>query len=214
MPVIDVSGVSHDYRLNTGAHPALRDLDVRLTESRVAVLGANGSGKSTLLRLLAGLCFADDGAVAFEGQPLTADRLARNDFAWAFRRRVGLVFQNADLQLFNPTVFDEVAFGPENLMCSPAEIERRVGRALELADAGHLAGRALSELSGGEKQRVAIASVLAMQPQLLVLDEPAAHLDPRATRSVADSLRMIRRDSGLSVVILSLIHISEPTRPY
>jgi cobalt/nickel transport system ATP-binding protein len=168
---------------------ALSAVDLAITEhERLVVLGANGSGKSTLLRLLAGLCFADDGGVAFEGQPLTADRLASNDFAWAFRRRVGLVFQNADLQLFNPTVFDEVAFGPLQLGWPAAEIRERVEHQLAALGIAHLRSRAPHRLSGGEKRRVALAAVLVVDPEILLLDEPTAGLDPPSQSWMIDFL--------------------------
>jgi cobalt/nickel transport system ATP-binding protein len=180
-----VSGVSNtafavravSYRYNQA--PALNGLSMQVARGeRVALLGANGSGKSTLLRLLAGLCFADQGDISFFGESLTERRFQEKAFFFSFRRRVGLVFQNPDIQLFNPSVFDEVAFGPLQLRWPKAEIRERVETALESMGISHLRDRAPHRLSGGEKKRVALASVLVTDPEILLLDEPSAALDP------------------------------------
>jgi len=198
--IVELSGFSAQYP--QGASAALSQVDLSIEAGgSVLVTGPSGSGKSTLALCLTGV-IPNAVYARLSGRIRVCGVEPASQGVYDMAGRVGLVQQDAEGQFCTMRVQDEVAFGPENLMCSPAEIERRVGRALEQAGAAHLAERALSELSGGEKQRVAIASVLAMQPQLLVLDEPAAHLDPRATRSVADSLRMIQRDSGLSVVIM------------
>ena len=198
--MVDLSRFSVEYP--QGASAALEQVDLSIGVGEpVLITGPSGSGKSTLALCLTGVIPGAVYARLSGGiRVCGVEPAARGVYDMA--RRVGLVQQDAEGQFCTMRVEDEVAFGPENLMCSEAEIERRVSDALKLAGAGHLAGRALTELSGGEKQRVAIASVLAMQPQLLVLDEPAAHLDPRATRSVVDSLRAIQRDSGLSVIIM------------
>ncbi len=145
---------------------------------RVALLGANGSGKSTLLRLLAGLMFAQRGSISFFGEELTARRLEQAAFFYAFRFRVGIVFQNPDVQLFNASVFDEVAFGPLQLGWPANEIRRHVSEILSALGIDSLAGRAPHRLSGGEKKRVALASVLVSEPDVLLLDEPTGALDP------------------------------------
>jgi cobalt/nickel transport system ATP-binding protein len=168
---------------------ALDGVNASLAEgSRVALLGANGSGKSTLLRLLDGLYFADTGEVRFRGEPLTEQRFAEDPFAYAFRRRVGLVFQNPDVQLFNPTVFDEVAFGPLHAGWSRSEVRDRVAGTLRTLRIDHLRERVPQRLSGGEKKRVALASVLVMDPEVLLLDEPTATLDPRSQGQIIDLL--------------------------
>jgi cobalt/nickel transport system ATP-binding protein len=153
---------------------------------RVAVLGANGSGKSTLLRLLNGLCFAESGGVYFEGRELTEEALYDEAFAQGFRQRVAFVFQNPDVQLFNPTVFDEIAFGP--LQLGADGIERLVGEMLERFQIGHLKDRAPHRLSGGEKKRVALASALVLDPEVLILDEPTAALDPESQSAMIEFL--------------------------
>ncbi len=155
---------------------------------RIALLGANGSGKSTLLRMLDGLYFAETGSVLFHGAELTAEGFERDEFAFDFRRRVGLVFQNPEVQLFNPTVFDEVAFAPLQLRWPKERIAERVAEMLERMEIGHLRDRPPHRLSGGEKKRVALASVLVLDPEVLLLDEPTAGLDPRSESQIIDML--------------------------
>jgi cobalt/nickel transport system ATP-binding protein len=190
--------------VNTGAEMAfsVRDVSYRYHHAlavtslsmqvargeRVALLGANGSGKSTLLRLLAGLSFPEQGDISFYGESLTAQRLQEEVFFFNFRRRVGLVFQNPDVQLFNPSVFDEVAFGPLQLRWPKAQIRERVEAVLESMGISHLRDRAPHRLSGGEKKRVALASVLITDPEVLLLDEPTAALDPLSQLQIVDLL--------------------------
>jgi cobalt/nickel transport system ATP-binding protein len=169
--------------------PALHGLTLRVRAGeRIALLGANGSGKSTLLRLMDALHFAGQGTLRFRGTALTEDAMEDEKFAIGFRRQVGLVFQNPDIQLFNPTVFDEVAFGPLQLGWGRDEILERVHSTLEWIGAEHLKDRAPYHLSGGEKKRVAIASVVVLDPDVLLLDEPTASLDPRSQSQVIELL--------------------------
>jgi cobalt/nickel transport system ATP-binding protein len=155
---------------------------------RIAILGANGSGKSTLLRILDGLYFPTGGRVLAFGDELTEEHFQDDTFAFGFRRRVALVFQNPDVQLFNPTVFDEVAFGPLQLRWPKDEIRRKVAEMLDLMQITHLKDRSPHRLSGGEKKRVALASVLILDPEILLMDEPTAALDPRSQSQVVDFL--------------------------
>jgi cobalt/nickel transport system ATP-binding protein len=155
---------------------------------RIAVLGANGSGKSTLLRLLSGLAFSSSGTIAFCGKPVTEEAFHDDAFAFDFRHRVALIFQNPDAQLFSPTVFDEVAFGPLQLRWPKAQIIERVHAVLVSLQIEHLKHRAPHRLSGGEKKRVALASVLVLDPEVLLLDEPTAALDPQSQSRMVDFL--------------------------
>jgi cobalt/nickel transport system ATP-binding protein len=181
----EADGVRFDYQQVA----ALQGLSLRVRAGeRIALLGANGSGKSTLLRLLDGLQFASAGTLRFRGTALTEAALEDEAFALGFRRRVGLVFQNPDIQLFNPTVFDEVAFGPLQLGWSRDEILERVQHTLQWIGAEHLKDRAPYRLSGGEKKRVALASVIVLDPDVLLLDEPTAMLDPRSQSQVIELL--------------------------
>lgn len=194
--VFDLSGVHYAYNDT----PALTDLTLNIEGGRrIALLGANGSGKSTLLRLLDGLCFPDRGRISAFGAPLTEQRLQDEETSYAFRRRVGLVFQNADVQLFNPTVFDELAFGPLQLGLPRDEIRDRVATTLHQFGLEHLKDRPPHRLSGGEKKRVALASVLILEPEVLLLDEPTAELDPRSASEVVDLLVQCQ-GSGRTVI--------------
>ena len=161
------------------------DLDVEPGE-RVAVLGPNGAGKTTLMLHLNGL-------LSGEGELAVAGLDVRRDDARELRARVGLVFQDPDDQLFMPTVREDVAFGPLNLGASPEAAAARVVEALGTVRMGHVADRAPHQLSLGQRRRVAIATVLAMDPRLLVLDEPSASLDPRARRELLEMLSRIDR---------------------
>lgn len=181
----DVREVS--YRYHQVAALNCLSMQVRRGE-RVALLGANGSGKSTLLRLLAGLSFPEHGEISFLGEPLTEQRLRDEEFFFRFRRRAGLVFQNADVQLFCPSVFDELAFGPLQLGWPAPKIRERVAQVLVAMDIAHLKDRAPHRLSGGEKKRVALASVLVLDPEVLLLDEPSGALDPSSQARIVDFL--------------------------
>ena len=184
-PTFKLTDVTYSYPEST----ALDGLSLSIAPGeRVAVLGANGSGKSTLLRILAGLCFPDRGHVTFQNQPLTAESLAQESFSYEFRQRVGVVFQNPDVQLFNPTVFDEVAFGPMQMSWPKSEVIERVNSALNDMEIFHLKDRPPHHLSGGEKKRVALASVLILNPEVLLMDEPTAALDPKSQGHMIDFL--------------------------
>jgi len=145
----------------------------------VALLGANGSGKSTLLKMLDGLIFPTGGSIKAFGAGLSDEALKDEGFSQSFRRRVGFVFQNSDAQLFSPTVWDEIAFGPLHLGLPPEEVEKRTGDTLHILGLEHLRERPPYHLSGGEKKKVALASVLAIGPEVLLFDEPTAGLDPK-----------------------------------
>ncbi len=199
-PLFELRDVSYDY----DGIPALRGLSLQIGRGeRLALLGANGSGKSTLLRMLDGLCSPSQGSLHFEEQPLTAELLQRDDFALPFRRRVALVFQNPDVQLFNPTVFDEVAFAPLQLGWSREQVLSRVEQTIEYMRLASLRDRPPYRLSGGEKKRVALASVLVLDPEVLLLDEPTATLDPRSQSQIID---LIQQWKGSSKTVVSATH--------
>jgi cobalt/nickel transport system ATP-binding protein len=165
---------------------ALRGIDIQIKATeRVALVGANGSGKSTLLSHLNGILLPQEGNVVVGEYPMEPQHLQ------AIRNFVGLVFQNPDDQLFMPTVWEDIAFGPMNQGCKGEELVRRCIISMQAVglDPAQVKDRNTSNLSGGQKKRVAIAGVLAMQPQILVLDEPSAQLDPRARRQLIELLR-------------------------
>lgn len=200
VPIFEVQKVCFDYE----KIPALRGLSLTIDRGQsIALLGANGSGKSTLLRLLDALCFPSRGSISFCGDPLAPERLRNDDVAFSFRRCVAFVFQNPDVQLFNPTVFDEVAFGPLQMGWSSAEVVARVEEAMHLMEIVHLRDRAPYRLSGGEKKRVALASVIVLDPDVLLLDEPTAMLDPRSQSQLID---LIQNWKGSSKTVITATH--------
>lgn len=194
--IFEVRDVTFRYNEIT----ALKDLSLSIKSNRrIAVLGANGSGKSTFLRLLDGLYFPDSGEITAFGKPLTEQSFQDEEYAFDFRRRVAFVFQNPDVQLFNATVFDELAFGPLQLRWSKDETLRRIAEISEIMGISHLKDRSPHRLSGGEKKRVALASVLILNPQVLLLDEPTAALDPKSRQQIVDFL--ISWGNGTKTVI-------------
>jgi cobalt/nickel transport system ATP-binding protein len=176
-PLLACEGLRYAY---LERFPALDgvSLAVRRGET-LALVGPNGCGKSTLLKILAGLLFPDEGRYRAFGEQITEDALEDEQFSAGFRSRVGFVFQSSDAQVFSPNVREEIAFGPLQLGLSREEAAARVADVLALLEIEALADRAPYQLSGGEKKRVAIASVLAMNPELILFDEPTAALDPR-----------------------------------
>ncbi|MEE4297572.1 MAG: ABC transporter ATP-binding protein [Wenzhouxiangella sp.] len=182
--MIELEGVG--FRYPDGGQ-ILQGLSFELTsEERVVLLGANGCGKSSLLKLIDGLLFPTAGEIRFEGEALSPSRLRQRDFGLRFRRDVGMVFQSPEAMLFNATVAEEIAYGPERLgMPDSKDVAKRWAARLQLEK--HLETPPY-RLSGGEKQRLALACVLACQPKLLLLDEPTANLDPRATGWLVDFL--------------------------
>lgn len=173
------------------------DLDIA-AGSFVAVLGHNGSGKSTLAKHMNAILVPDEGQVLIDGID-TADE----DRVIDVRRTVGMVFQNPDNQIVANVVEDDVAFAPENLGVPPEEIRRRVDEALKQVDMYDFRMHAPHLLSGGQKQRVAIAGVIAMQPRIIVLDEPTAMLDPQGRAEVIDTITKLCRENGMTVVLIT-----------
>ncbi|MGH8867876.1 MAG: energy-coupling factor ABC transporter ATP-binding protein [Actinomycetes bacterium] len=191
-PSLDVRGLAYAY---PDGHQALFGVDLRIERGeRVALLGPNGAGKTTLVLHLNGVLSGGVGTVSVGGLPLRRGNLAE------VRRRVGIVFQDPDDQLFMPTVRDDVAFGPANLGLRGAEVDARVQRALDQVGMTDVADRPPHHLSFGQRRRVAVATVLAMEPEILVLDEPSSNLDPASRRELSDVLR------GLDVTVLMVTH--------
>ena len=175
--VFEIVDVSYNCLMK---FPALCGVNLKIMErERIALLGANGSGKSSLLNLLNGLAFPQKGMIKFLGQNLSEEALMDKEFNGFFRKTVGFVFQNSDIQLFSPTVWDEIAFGPIQLGLSERDVAGRVDELMEMLYITNLKDRAPYQLSGGEKKKVAIAATLAVNPDVLLLDEPTNGLDPR-----------------------------------
>ena len=191
-PVLDVRRLAHAY---PDGHQALFGVDLRVHRGeRVALLGPNGAGKTTLVLHLNGILPAGSGSVHVSGLPVGGKHLAE------VRRRVGVVFQDPDDQLFMPTVRQDVAFGPANHGVRGAALDARVEAALEQVGMAAYADRPPHHLSFGQRRRVAVATVLAMEPEVLVLDEPSSNLDPASRRELADILR------SLEVTVLMVTH--------
>ena len=189
--VIDVRGLAYAY---PDGRQALYGVNLRVQRGeRVALLGPNGAGKTTLVLHLNGILMAGAGTVAISGQPVTAKNLPD------VRRRVGIVFQDPDDQLFMPTVRADVAFGPHNLGLRGAELDARVQHALSLVGMQDVADRPPHHLSFGQRRRVAVATVLAMEPDVLVLDEPSSNLDPASRRELAEIVRSL----GLTTLMVT-----------
>ena len=182
--IFELKDVQYSY---LGKFPALCGVDMTIRRGeKIAIIGANGTGKSTLLELLDGLIFSDHGQVTAFGERLVENSQFDEKAAHRFRRRVGLVFQNADIQLFCPSVREDIAFGPLQLGVAEKEVKRRIQEVAEVLDILHLLDRVPHQLSIGEKRRVAIASVLAIDPDVYLFDEPTAGLDPLTVRHIID----------------------------
>lgn len=183
---------------------AIQGLSCTFEHQATALLGANGAGKSSLLESILGLVPIQGGAIYVDDISVEKRHLTR------IRAKVGMVFQNSDDQLFSHTVAEDVAFGPQNLQLSSAEVEQRVQEAMTLLNVSHLARRDVSQLSGGEKRRVALAGVLAMRPEAILLDEPTSMLDPRTSRELAEHLRSI---DALLIIATHDLHFARRVCP-
>jgi cobalt/nickel transport system ATP-binding protein len=191
-PVLDVEGLAYAY---PDGHQALFGVNLHVhAGERVALLGPNGAGKTTLVLHLNGILTAGAGSVHVSGLPVVKEHLLE------IRRRVGIVFQDPDDQLFLGSVRQDVAFGPANLGLRGAALDRRVMESLERVGMADFADRPPHHLSFGQRRRVAVATVLAMEPEVLVLDEPSSNLDPASRRELADILR------SLDVTVLMVTH--------
>lgn len=194
--MIQIENLSFSYN---GIH-ALSDVSLGIGEGEsVALMGTSGCGKSTLLKIINGIIFPQRGTYRFDGNDITAKRLSDPVTAKTFHRRIGFVFQNSDVQLFCSSVYDEIAFGLRQTGMSEKEIAGRVNDCLSLLEIEHLSERQPYHLSGGEKRKTAIAAVLALNPDVLTLDEPLNGLDPRTQRWVVDLVMKLNR-AGKTVI--------------
>ncbi len=173
---------------------ALQNVTLHIAKGEaVAFMGPNGSGKSTLFMLLNGIILPQGGSYRFDGEEITAKKLRDAQFAKLFHQKIGFVFQNADTQLFCSNVYDEIAFGPRQMGFPENEVAQRVNDCLELLNLQGFENRQPYHLSGGEKRKVAIACVLSLNPEVLVLDEPMSGLDPRTQRWLAEFLMQLQQ---------------------
>ena len=224
-PIIEIKNLTHIYSPNTPfQQTALDNISLDIYEGEyLGIIGRTGSGKSTLIQHLNGLMRPTSGQVLFQGQDIWSSKALTH----SIRFRVGLVFQYPEYQLFEDTVYKDIAFGPRNMKLEEGEIDRRVRRAAAFAGlSDQVLQRSPFELSGGQKRRVAIAGVIAMEPKVLILDEPTAGLDPAGAASILENIEAYRRANGATIVFVShsmedvarltdrLVGVSNGTLPY
>jgi len=183
--MIDLEDISYSY----SGIPALKNIHLHIVDGEsVVFMGANGSGKSTLLKVINGILFPDSGVYRFNDETVTKKKLQEPKFSKSFHQKIGFVFQNSDTQLFCSDVYEEIAFGPRQMGMPEEDIDKRIKGCLDLLGISEFAHRTPYHLSGGEKRKVTIACVLAMNPDVLVLDEPMNGLDPRTQRWLVEFL--------------------------
>ncbi|MDE5951342.1 MAG: energy-coupling factor transporter ATPase [Acetatifactor sp.] len=208
---LTVEHVNYIYDPDTPqARKALDDISLTIPEGQfIGIIGHTGSGKSTLVQHLNGLIKATEGHIYYNGQDIDAKDYDKKEL----RSRVGLVFQYPEHQLFEVDVFSDVCFGPKNLGLDKKEVARRAREALERVGVpNELYNQSPFELSGGQKRRVAIAGVLAMQPEILILDEPTAGLDPRGRREILDQIKQLQAQTHMTILLVS--HSMEDVAEY
>ena len=199
MTVIELKNISFKYE--KGDEPVFTDLDLKVEEGTcLAVTGDNGSGKTTLFRIINGLSFPDKGEYLYKGTAINEAYLKDNACAKRFHKEIGYLFQNPDTMLFNSSVHDEVAFGPRQMGLSDEEVDERVKDCLTLFGIEDLADKGPYHLSGGQKKWVALASVIALNPEVMVLDEPFAGLDSKKEVWLVDFLGELKA-AGKTLII-------------
>ncbi len=202
MAEILTRGLCHVYSADTPFEKvAIENVDVRIPQGELtAIIGHTGSGKSTFIQHLNALLTPSKGQVLLDGEDINRDKFTRRDVKW----KVGLVFQYPEYQLFEETVYRDIAFGPTNMKLSKEEIDERVREAARFTGVSEeLFDKSPLELSGGQKRRIAIAGVIAMRPEVLVLDEPTAGLDPAGCARILENIRHYREESGATVLWVS-----------
>lgn len=205
--IFSLKGVGYSF---LEKFPALENVTFEVNKGeRIVILGANGSGKSSILQILDGLVFPQRGGVKFMGHELSEKALKDEEFNRFFRKKVGLVFQNSDVQLFSSTVWDEIAFGQVQMDLSQEEIKTRISELSEFLGIENLWDRAPYQLSGGEKKKVAIASTLAVNPDVLLLDEPTNGLDPRSQADLVEFLEVLHDIGKTTIVATHDLNIAE-----
>ncbi|MBQ7330844.1 MAG: energy-coupling factor transporter ATPase [Oscillospiraceae bacterium] len=201
LPLLEVKNVTYTYSAGTPfEHKALQDVSFCLNRGEfVGVIGHTGSGKSTLMQHLNGLLKPNSGDILLDGKSIWADKTS----ARKARFRVGLVFQYPEYQLFEETVYKDIAFGPKNMGLKDDEIDLRVKKAAEIVGVSDFLEKSPFDLSGGQKRRVAIAGVLAMEPEVLILDEPTAGLDPEGREEILKNIETYRASQNATIVMVS-----------
>jgi len=210
--IISLKNINYSYYGNL---PALKDINLSIKKGEIfSIIGLNGSGKTTLLHIINALIFPGSGEVLFEGKSVTEKSLKENNYGTEFRQKMGYIFQNPDMQLFCPTVFDELLFGPLQINLPPETAHERAEQTLAYLGIESLRERPVYMLSGGEKKKVAIGSVLTMNPGILLVDEPLSGLDPKTQTFFIEILYELNQ-AGKTIIFtthqLDLIDHLQPT---
>lgn len=202
MAILETQNLTYKYSVGTPFEKvAIEDISISVEKGDfIGIIGHTGSGKSTLVQHLNGLLKPTSGTILLDGKDIHSDK----NFTRQARFKVGLCFQYPEYQLFENTVFEDIAFGPKNMKLSKEEIKERVLRAAEFVGVRNdMLQKSPFDLSGGEKRRVAIAGVMAMQPEILILDEPSAGLDPKGRKVISEMIEQYRKNTGSTVIVVS-----------
>lgn len=195
--MIDIKNLYYSYDENI---LALKNINFHADKGEaIALVGVNGSGKSTLMKILTGLVSQSSGSYFFQGEEITHKKLQKDSFSKAFHKKIGFVFQNSEVQLFCSNVYDEIAFGPRQMGMDEDEVHKRVQDTLKLLNIENLKYRQPYHLSGGEKKKVAIASVVVLNPEVYVFDEPMNGLDPKTKRFLRDFMLALNK-AGKTII--------------
>ena len=198
MSAVNIQNCTYTYDAEA-ASPAVSDVSLQISQGEfVSVIGHNGSGKSSLAKLINALYLPQKGDITVFDMK-TSD----SGCLWEIRRRAGMIFQNPDNQLVATMVEDDVAFGPENIGVPPEEIRKRVSESLKTVNMSDFSKRSTHMLSGGQKQRIAIAGVLALMPDIIIMDEPTAMLDPIGRKEVMDTALALNKDEGITIILIT-----------
>lgn len=202
MAILETQNLTYKYSVGTPFEKvAIEDINISVEKGEfIGIIGHTGSGKSTLVQHLNGLLKPTSGTILLDGKDIHSDK----NFTRQARFKVGLCFQYPEYQLFENTVYEDIAFGPKNMKLSKEEIKERVLRAVEFVGVRNdMLQKSPFDLSGGEKRRVAIAGVMAMQPEILILDEPSAGLDPKGRKVISEMIEQYRKNTGSTVIVVS-----------
>ena len=202
MAILETQNLTYKYSVGTPFEKvAIEDISISVEQGDfIGIIGHTGSGKSTLVQHLNGLLKPTSGTILLDGKDIHSDK----NFTRQARFKVGLCFQYPEYQLFENTVYEDIAFGPKNMKLSKEEIKERVLRAAEFVGVRNdMLQKSPFDLSGGEKRRVAIAGVMAMQPEILILDEPSAGLDPKGRKVISEMIEQYRKNTGSTVIVVS-----------
>ena len=202
MAILETQNLTYKYSVGTPFEKvAIEDINISVEKGDfIGIIGHTGSGKSTLVQHLNGLLKPTSGTILLDGRDIHSDK----NFTRQARFKVGLCFQYPEYQLFENTVYEDIAFGPKNMKLSKEEVKERVLRAAEFVGVRNdMLQKSPFDLSGGEKRRVAIAGVMAMQPEILILDEPSAGLDPKGRKVISEMIEQYRKNTGSTVIVVS-----------